>query len=89
MLTGVHFLQCSEYCGVCVNVCVIHLQVIFADLYMWYFFNVFKCFPILCILIPSTVSAMVPYLCPVFNMWFEYPELLLLLFSLLVYVLCI
>jgi hypothetical protein len=32
MLTGVHFLQCTEYRVMCVNVCVIHLQVIFADL---------------------------------------------------------
>jgi hypothetical protein len=32
LLTGVHFLQCSEYLVMCVNVCVIHLQVIFVDL---------------------------------------------------------
>jgi hypothetical protein len=45
---------------------------------MWYFYKVFKCFPLLCELAISTVSVMVPYLCPVFNMWFEYGELLLL-----------
>jgi hypothetical protein len=45
---------------------------------MWYFYKVFKCFPLLCDLAISTVSVMVPYLCPVFNMWFEYRELLLL-----------
>jgi hypothetical protein len=27
----------------------------------------------------SMVSAMVPYLCPLFSVWLEYPELLLLL----------
>lgn len=49
-----------------------------SDLVQWYFSNVFKYLPFLCILIKSTGSAMVPYLCPVFNTWFEYPELLLL-----------
>jgi hypothetical protein len=33
----------------CVGVCVIHLQVIFADLvYVVVFSNVLKCFPFLC-----------------------------------------
>jgi hypothetical protein len=32
LLAGVHFMQCSEYWVICVYVCVIHLQVIFADL---------------------------------------------------------
>jgi hypothetical protein len=48
-------------------------------LYAWYFSSVFKCFIFLCVLIMSTVSVMVPYLCPVFNMWFEYTELLFLI----------
>jgi hypothetical protein len=68
VLAGVHFLQYSEYWVLCVNVCVIHLQVIFADLV---FFHVLKCFHFLCILIMPIVSIMVPYLCPVFNTWFE------------------
>jgi hypothetical protein len=35
-------------------------------LYMWYFSNVFKCFPFLCVLIMSVASVMVSYVCPVF-----------------------
>jgi hypothetical protein len=31
-------------------------------LYMWYFSNVFKCFPVFYVLIISTVSVMVPYI---------------------------
>jgi hypothetical protein len=41
LLTGLYFPQCSKYCVLCVNVCVIHFQVTFAD-----FVNVvevFKC----------------------------------------------
>jgi hypothetical protein len=47
-------------------------------LYIWYFSNEFKCFPFLCVLIMSLVSVMVPYVYPIFNIWLEYPELLLL-----------
>jgi hypothetical protein len=28
LLSGVHFLQCSEYWATCINVCVIHMHVI-------------------------------------------------------------
>jgi hypothetical protein len=47
-------------------------------LLMWYLSNVCKCFPSFCVIIMSSVSVMVPYVSPVFNMWFQYPELLLL-----------
>jgi hypothetical protein len=50
-----------------------HLQVIFADLVYVVFSNVFKCF--LCVRMMSMVFVMAPYFCPVFNMWFEYPDL--------------
>jgi hypothetical protein len=62
-----------------VNVCAIHLQAILMILYMWYLSSVFKCFPFLCVLSMSILSV-IPQLrvCPVFNTWFEYPELLLI-----------
>jgi hypothetical protein len=41
--------------------------------------TVFKCLPFLPVLIISIVSVMVQDVCPVLSMWFEYPELLLLL----------
>jgi hypothetical protein len=47
-------------------------------LYKWYFSNVFECFHFFCVLIMSIVSVMVPYVCPMFNMWLEYPKLPLL-----------
>jgi hypothetical protein len=47
-------------------------------LYVWYFSCVFKCFPFLCAITMSIAPVIVPYLCPVFSMWFEYPQLLLL-----------
>jgi hypothetical protein len=50
------------------------------NLCMWYFSSVFVCFPFLCVFTISMVSVMGPYLCPVFSMWFEYPELPLLFF---------
>jgi hypothetical protein len=59
------------------------------NLCMWYFSSVFMCFPFLCVFMISIVSVMGPYLCPVFSMWFEYPELPLVFFLLLIYVLCI
>jgi hypothetical protein len=46
---------------------------------MWYFSKVFKCLPFLPVLMMSIVSVIVPYVCPIFIVWFEYPELLLLL----------
>jgi hypothetical protein len=41
--------------------------------------NEFKCLPFFPVFIISRVSVMVAYVCRVFSMWFEYPELLLLL----------
>jgi hypothetical protein len=67
LLIGVHFLQCSKYWVMCVCVCAIHLQVIFADL-VYVVFSQCICFPFVCVLIMSIVSVMVPYLCPVLNM---------------------
>lgn len=60
----------------CVGVCVIHLQVILADHVRVYVvcFQCGKCF--LYVLMMSMASVMVPHSCPVFNMWFKYPELL-------------
>jgi hypothetical protein len=52
--------------------CVICLYL----LYIWYISNAFKVFPIF-----SIVSVIEPYVCPVFNIWFEYPELPLLLLT--------
>jgi hypothetical protein len=75
------FVSCNAlntgFC-VCVSVfvsfiCMLCLRI----LYMWYFSSVYKSF--LCVLMMSMVSVMVPYLCPVFNTWFEYPQLLLFL----------
>jgi hypothetical protein len=39
LLTGVHFLQCSEYWVMCVNVCVIYSQVIFTEFVHVVFFQ--------------------------------------------------
>jgi hypothetical protein len=47
-------------------------------LYMWYFSNVFVCFPFFSVFMKFIVSVTLPYACPVLSMWFEYPELLLL-----------
>jgi hypothetical protein len=62
----------------CVYVCVVHFQVIFTDIVYVAFFQCVQVFPFLCVLMMSIVSVMVLYLYPVFNMWSEYPELLLL-----------
>jgi hypothetical protein len=43
LLTGVHFVQCSEHGVMCINVCVIHVKVIFTDLVYMVLFSVFKC----------------------------------------------
>jgi hypothetical protein len=39
---------------------------------------VFKCFPYFPTFITSMMSVIVPYVCPVFCIWFEYPEFPLL-----------
>jgi hypothetical protein len=48
-------------------------------LYIWYLSYVLRCLPFLPVVITSIVSDITPHACPAFNMWFEYPELLLLL----------
>jgi hypothetical protein len=72
------FTSCSALnIGLCVSMFVSFIcNLILLILYMWYFPVCFKCF--LHALTMSTVSVIVPYLCPVFNMWLEYRELLLL-----------
>jgi hypothetical protein len=76
LLTGVHFLHCSEYWVMCINVCVSHVQVIFTVC-------IFGTFP-MCLLSFFMCSSNVHFYllwfhtCLVFNMWLEYPELLLL-----------
>jgi hypothetical protein len=60
----------------------IYLHIIVADSDV--VFSVFKRFLFLFVLMLSTVSVAVIYLCPMFNMWVEYLELLLLF--LIVYV---
>jgi hypothetical protein len=63
----------------CVDVCVIHMLVVFTD-----FINVIPFQGIEMFSFPSRCyniieSAMVPYVCLVFSVWIAYPELLLLL----------
>jgi hypothetical protein len=43
------------------------------------FSRVFRSLPSLLVLITRMASVMLPYACPVFNIWLEYPEWLLLL----------
>jgi hypothetical protein len=80
------FISCSVLnigrCRSCVSCsCTICVRDIFSSVLMFFF-------SFLCVFLISMVSVMGPYLCPVFGMWFEYPELLLL-FLLLICVLCI
>jgi hypothetical protein len=51
LLTGVHFLQCSEYWVICISVCVINAYVIFADFFICSIF--LMCLCALCILVGS------------------------------------
>jgi hypothetical protein len=51
------------------------------SLYMWYFSNVFKYFPFLSTSTISIVSVILPYACPILNMWFECPVLMLFLMA--------
>jgi hypothetical protein len=46
--------------------------------YILYFSSAFNCFPYLRVFTLSTASVVIPYACPMFNMWFEYAELILL-----------
>jgi hypothetical protein len=68
--------------GLCVSIYVSFMCKLFLlILCMWYRSNVrvFICFPFFSVFMMSIVSVIFPYVCPVFNMWFEYPELPLLL----------
>jgi hypothetical protein len=69
------FVSCSALTtGLCVSVLVSAIcKLSLLILYMWYFSNVFKRFLFLYVLIMSIVYFMVPYLCPVFNMWLMIP----------------
>jgi hypothetical protein len=58
----------------CINVCVIY-NLSLLILCMWYLSNAFKCFPFFPVFV---VLVTLPYAYPVLDMWFEYPELLLL-----------
>jgi hypothetical protein len=72
---GDPFLHCSEYwVYVRLRLCHSFGSYFLLRLYVRYFSSVFKCF--LCVLIMSIISIMVSYLCQVFNMWFQFPELL-------------
>jgi hypothetical protein len=57
-------MSCFEYEIVYIDVCVIHMQIIFI-----YFVNVFKYLPFIPVVMVSMVSVIVPYVCPVFNIW--------------------
>jgi hypothetical protein len=66
--------------GLCVSICVSFMcRFSLLVLYIWYLSNVLRCVPFLPVVITSIVSVITPYAYPVFNMWFEYPEILLLL----------
>jgi hypothetical protein len=66
--------------GLCVSMYVSFICNLFLlILCMLYRSNVFMCFPFFSVFMTSIVSVIFPYVCPVFNMWFEYPELPLLL----------
>jgi hypothetical protein len=65
LLTGAHFQQCSEYWVMCINVSVIHMKVNFIG-FVYVVLLVFKRFTF-CVLIMSILFAMVPCICPMFN----------------------
>jgi hypothetical protein len=55
----------------CVSICVSFMcRFSLLILHMWYLPSVFKYFHFLPFVIMSIVSVIVPYACPVFNMWF-------------------
>jgi hypothetical protein len=82
---GVCFYLVSISCntsniGLCVSIYVSFMCSLFLlILCMWYCSNVFTWFPFFCVFMMSIVSVIFQYVCPVFNTWFEYPELPLLL----------
>jgi hypothetical protein len=57
--------------------CSLFFQIlyIYIYIYIWQFSSVFKCFPVFSIFTTFIVSVILPYACPVFNMWFEHLEL--------------
>jgi hypothetical protein len=56
-------------------------------LHIWYFSNVFKCFPFFPVNVTSILCVVVSYVWTVFSILFEYPELPLLLLIACVYLL--
>jgi hypothetical protein len=61
-------------------VCHLFANLFLLAFYIWYISNVCRCFPFFSIFIILIVSIILPYMCPILNMRFEYPELLLLFF---------
>jgi hypothetical protein len=80
LLSVIKFVKSLKYGVVCVNVCVVHMQII-PDFINVVFFQVVKCLSFLLVLTTAMVSVTIPYVCPVFSTWFEYPELLLFLMA--------
>jgi hypothetical protein len=80
-LSVIYFLYCLKYRVVGVDVCVVHLRSVSThriyDVYT-YISNVFRCFVFLSVFKTFIVLVVLPYLCSVFNICFEYPELPLL-----------
>jgi hypothetical protein len=75
LLSGVMFqISGYEYRCVC-RLCVICLT----NFKHMVFSNVCEYFPLFSIFITSILSVIIPYVYPAFNIWFEYPELSLLL----------
>jgi hypothetical protein len=70
------FISCSALnTGLCVQ-CLCHsFASYFAVLVYVVFFQCLSVF-LFCVLIMPIVPVMVPYLCPMFNMWFVYAKLL-------------
>jgi hypothetical protein len=64
----------SGYLYMCVCVCVC--------VRAWYFSSVFRCFLISLFI----VSVILPHACPVFDMWFDYPESPLLFLIAYIYI---
>jgi hypothetical protein len=69
LLSVVKFVQCLKYGVVCLDVYVAHTQVVPLDVCL------------LPVLMKTIVCVIVPYVCPIFNICFEHPELLLFLIT--------
>jgi hypothetical protein len=61
-----------------IKACSVHVELAFTNK-IYHFSRLFKCFPFFPVLLTSILPGVVPFVYPVFNMWFLYPELLLLL----------